>query len=173
MALRWCTRRSKLTPRCALLSRLVFALDAIGRDALLASADGFPKRRGRSSGAERLVPVSDAAALVESRGVASDIRGCQDGVWARIQDLFRAWSFLRRRRMTMASFSMLQFMLKTFRSFERSGCPPSRKVIGFRPRSRGIGPTGRKWLLFAGRPDLDARPSESHLILMRMGTRAR
>ena len=34
---------------------------------------------------------------------------------------YLASSFLRRRRMTMASSSILQFMLKTVRSFERSG----------------------------------------------------
>ena len=139
---------------------------------------GSPKRRGRSSGGwSRLVPVSDAAALVESRGVASDIRGCRrDGrVGSRIQDL------------------LLPGVVVPSEAEDDDGVVldvavhaediPLLRALGVTAEPEGDRlPTQESWYRtyrqemvarFVGRLDLDARPSESHSSLMRMGTRAR
>ena len=93
MALRWCTRRSKLTLRCALRwSRLVFApsMPLAGVMRCSHRPMGSPQEGvGGVLAAEPAVPVSDAAALVESRGVAGTISEAAGGMACgpRIQDL--------------------------------------------------------------------------------------
>ena len=152
--------------RASLESLGIRSLDAIGRlDALLASADGFAQETWvefwRLS---RLVPVSDAAALVESRGVASDIRGCRrDGVWARIQDLLLPGVVVPSEAEDdddvvldvavhaedIPLLRALGELLAGMIGFQESWYRTYRQEMVAR---------------FVGRPDLDARPSESHLI---------
>jgi len=154
--------------RASLESLGIRSLDAIGRlDALLASADGFARETWEEFWRlSRLVPVSDVAALVESRGVAGDIRGCRrDGVWARIQDLLLPGVVVP------SEAEDDDGVVLDIAVHAEDG--PLLRALGVTAEPEGDrSPTQESWYRtyrqemvarFVGRPDLHGRPSESHL----------
>ena len=95
MALRWCTRRSKLTLGASLESLGIRSLDAIGRLMRCSHRPmGSPRDVGGVLAAE---PTCRSMPLPRRAVVASDIRGCGGmacGLGFRTC-CYRAWSFLR------------------------------------------------------------------------------